>query len=268
MILDEKPWLRAMTGPPLLLMAVVVGIVVQVALVGPVGSESEREWWGRLAAAMLLMALGWFVTLGVIVYGPAVLIGSHQLMAAALASGWVATTVAGVLAGKSGATTGAGGDRRLEWIARVAPPVFLIGLLAVISTLATYLLNDDVKAIGVQKTFDRALSVYLLTIKRTSGLLIFEWLAGSVIVAVAASGLVNVNLFSLNALYANRLTRAFLGASRRTDEGRKRWAADRDQRRPSRGADRRPRADTRPEPGDGLRPPRRPGTRPVADRGR
>ena len=180
---------------------------------------------------MLLMALGWFVMLGVIVYGPAVLLGSHQLMAAALASGWVATTVAGVLAGKSGATTGAGGDRRLEWIARVAPPVFLIGLLAVVSTLATYLLNDDVKAIGVQKTFDRALGVYLLTIKRTSGLLIREWLAGSVIVAVAASLLVNVNLFSLNAMYANRLTRAFLGASRRTDEGRKRWdPADRDQR--------------------------------------
>jgi len=67
MILDEKPWLRAMTGPPLLLLAVVVGIVAQVALLGRVGSESEREWWGRLAAAMLLMALGWFVTLGVIV---------------------------------------------------------------------------------------------------------------------------------------------------------------------------------------------------------
>ena len=44
MILDEKPWLRAMTGPPLLLLAVVVGIVVQVALLGRVGSESEREW--------------------------------------------------------------------------------------------------------------------------------------------------------------------------------------------------------------------------------
>ncbi|MGO8959208.1 MAG: hypothetical protein ACLQFR_17855, partial [Streptosporangiaceae bacterium] len=231
MIRDEQPWLRAMTGPPLLLLAVVVGIVVQVALLGPVGSESEREWWGRLAAAMLLMALGWFVTLGVIVYGPAVLLGSHQLMAAALASGWVATTVAGVLAGKSGATTGAGGDRRLEWIARVAPPVFLIGLLAVVSTLAMYLLNDDVKAIGVQKTFDRALGVYLLTIKRTSWLRVVVWLAGSVIVATIASFLVNVNLFSLNALYANRLTRAFLGASRRTDEGRKRWdPADRDQR--------------------------------------
>jgi len=151
-------------------------------------------------------------------------------MAAALASGWVATTVAGVLAGKSGATTGAGGDRRLEWIARVAPPVFLIGLLSVVSTLATYLLNDDVKAIGVQKTFDRALGVYLLTMKRTSWLLIVEWLAGSVIVSYLACWLVNVNLFSLNAMYANRLTRAFLGASRRTDEGRKRWAADRDQR--------------------------------------
>ncbi len=231
MIRDEQPWLRAMTGPPLLLLAVVVGIAVQVALLGRVGSESEREWLGRLAAAMLLMALGWFVTLGVIVYGPAVLLGSHQLMAAALASGWVATTVAGVLAGKSGATTGAGGDRRLEWIARVAPPVFLIGLLAVVSTLAMYLLNDDVKAIGVQKTFDRALGVYLLTIKRTSWLRVVVWLAGSVIVATIASFLVNVNLFSLNALYANRLTRAFLGASRRTDEGRKRWdPADRDQR--------------------------------------
>jgi len=233
MILEEKPWLCAMAGPPLLLLAVVVGIAADVALLGRLGFESEREWWGRLAAALLLMALGWYAALGVIVFGPAVLLGSHQLMAAALASGWVATTFAGVLAGKSGATGSAGSDRRLEWIAWVAPPVFLVGLLSVVSTLATYLLNDDVdvKAIGVQKTFDRALWVYLLTIKRTSWPLIVRWFFGSVIVSYLACWLVNVNLFSLNAMYANRLTRAFLGASRRTDAGRKRWAPEaRDQR--------------------------------------
>ena len=41
------------------------------------------------------------------------------------------------------------------------------------------------------------------------------------VISVAAS-VVNVNLFSMNAMYANRLTRAFLGASRPTDAS---WSA-------------------------------------------
>ena len=38
-----------------------------------------------------------------------------------------------------------------------------------------------------------------------------------------SSRFVNVNLFSLHAMYANRLTRAFLGASRRRCEWKDRW---------------------------------------------
>ena len=108
------PWLRAMVGPPLLLLAIVIGIVTLVALLGRAGLETEREWWGRIAASIMLLAAGWSATLGVIVYGPAVLLGSHQLISTALASGWVVSTIAGVLAGKSGATSGPGHDRPLS----------------------------------------------------------------------------------------------------------------------------------------------------------
>ena len=87
----------ALVGPPLFLFDAVIAIAALVAAMGLTSDEPQREWWGRIAALMMMTSLGWVVSLGVVLYGPAVLLGGHLLIKAALASGWIAVTAAGVL---------------------------------------------------------------------------------------------------------------------------------------------------------------------------
>jgi len=139
-ITDERPWLRATIGPPLFLVDIVLGFTVLVALLGGRINELEREWWGRLAGRLLRGALLWLILVGVIVYGPAALIGLGALGAiagsaaqAVLAAAWAAITGAGVQAGRSPKTGTGQGPSLLEWLSSLAPPVFLVGLLTVLS---------------------------------------------------------------------------------------------------------------------------------------
>ncbi|MBV8318700.1 MAG: patatin-like phospholipase family protein [Planctomycetaceae bacterium] len=212
----------SLIGPPLLLVDLVVAVAALIALSGVEATEPEREWWAWIAALLLMTAGGWVVFIGVVLLGPLIFLGNHQLVAAALASGWVGVTAAGVRAGRSAGTSTGGGGRGQELLAMAAPPVFLIGLLAAVST-AVVLLVDRVARVAVQPSFGRAAAAYLYAIQRVQVFHILYLLIPSVIMMVLGLFLVNVNLFSLHAMYANRLTRAFLGASRRRADWADRW---------------------------------------------
>ena len=45
--------------PPLALLILVAGLIVEVALLGREVDEAEREWWARLSATLLIAALLW-----------------------------------------------------------------------------------------------------------------------------------------------------------------------------------------------------------------
>ncbi len=144
----SQPWLRATIGPPLFLVDIVVGFCVLIAFLGRRITELEREWWGRLAGRLLRGALLWLILVGVIVYGPAALIGLGTLgpiagsaALAVLAATWAAITIAGVRAGQSPKTGTGRGQSLLELLCSLAPPVFLIGLLTVLSFLTSAVLE-------------------------------------------------------------------------------------------------------------------------------
>jgi hypothetical protein len=213
-------WYATAFGPVLVLLSFTLTLVVLLGLLSRTSDEDKREWWSRLgawqsiyAAACLFVALGglfaplWVATAM-----------QHWKISFTGAIGWAATTIGGLLAGK-GASTGAKGDmtsaeKAQEWLARLAPVVFIIGLVmglaSVLHAILLYVSPGDSRTVDVQdywKNFDTI-----------PGWLVWSVLGGILLVSILYSLALDVNVFGLNAFYRNRLVRCYLGATRDKDE--------------------------------------------------
>ncbi len=60
----------ATCGPPLALLVVVVAFLAEVAVLGRVIGEAEREWWARLSAWLLMSAVAWATFFGCLLFVP------------------------------------------------------------------------------------------------------------------------------------------------------------------------------------------------------
>jgi hypothetical protein len=129
-------------GPPLVLGVIVLGICLAIAFLKNSVGEELREWWSSLCARLMIYASVWMSINLIAIYATALVIWSGPWMQTALASGWVVTVLGGVFASQS---PGTGAQKptnsTLDWLARLAPMVFVIGLLIAIS-LATHALLD------------------------------------------------------------------------------------------------------------------------------
>ncbi len=169
------------------------------------------------------------VTIGTVVYAPAVLLMAGPWLRSAIASGWLLTTAAGALSGRLGSMAPRSSKSLVPLIATVAPPVFVIGLLGLVASLGAYLVNGNTPTPAAGATADtaRIWATYLVGIQGTSWLSLASYAALMYILYSLATNLIDVNLFSLNAMYANRLVRCYLGASRPKSEWRGRWGEHR-----------------------------------------
>jgi hypothetical protein len=194
-------------GPPLLLSVPFFTIVIAAGLVGRDFPDWLREWLARVRGWAWLVGFGWTFLVGICLLGPFVvcwLETSSKLWLPAVI-GWLGTTAGSVFAGKSKKTGGTPAEMTkpaisLNLLAKVGAYVFIVGLLMVIS-------------VGVRIGFDwwsdsssgfwgflvTSLPVILTPL---AIFLIFGWR-------------VDVNEFSMNPFYRNRLTRCYLGASNR-----------------------------------------------------
>lgn len=233
-------------GPPLFVLVVLLAGVLHVGLMGEAFVNEKREWWARVAAWLLICILGWAFFFAVALFVPpglAKLASWTRVKSAALLS-WLATTLYGVLAGKSSKTSGEqSGNKKFELVTSIAPYVFILGTVILISyanyrflapkatptvkppapvwAQASGKLDLTTAAGPVQGTFQlsvtakpqpRALvapeywnSWCLLTLLGA-----FLGLGGT---AVLLAWRVDVNEFSLHLFYRNRLVRCYLGAT-------------------------------------------------------
>jgi hypothetical protein len=223
-----QPWLLLAVGPPTLLLVVSMAITALVAVRSTFATELEREWWGSLSARFLWIGAGWMALILTLGYGPALLMGAGAGARAALATGWLGLTAVGGRLGYLASLKRVGG-RSTGLLLAVAPVVFLAGLLAAASLAATAILNGLPGTGGMG--FAPAARAYLVrSLEPGPGGTYGAMVGGAVLKAAVLAGLlyagfraVNVNLFSLNAFYANRLARCFLGASRSRAEWAGRW---------------------------------------------
>lgn len=193
-------WLAYVWGPPIILFAFSIAIIMMLGLLGRHAIEGVREWWSRLGAWLSIYAFGWLAISVIAVYGPKLAdMDFDKVWHGVLGGTWLSTTIAGVFAGKSTATAGKagkGGNLAVELIAKIAPFVFILGLLVLVSLLVDALLNIDMRP----------------ALEPNQWLMVL--LALGCALTLLLGWRVDINEFSFNAFYRNRLARCYLGATR------------------------------------------------------
>jgi hypothetical protein len=202
-------------GMPVLLSLFGITMVLSVGLVGRLYTDRSREWWARQGGWTAIFVIAWLALATISLYAPLAVDKLGPWVRAMLGSAWFATTVAGLWAGKSRATGTPDAKTKLEWLARLAPPVFSIGAVGLVATLVLYLLPlpAALRGAGSVALHDRVAYAFDPHAYSAGTLLL-------VMVACLAAGLalawrVDINKFSLHMMYRNRLVRAYLGANNR-----------------------------------------------------
>ena len=166
--------------------------------------DADREWSARLAGYLAAGAIFWLVFAAIVLYGPFALskLGSVAFAAAGGASGLVTLLLGG--SGKTAATVARQAGERLSvtTIVDIATLVFILVLAILLSRLIHSGLGYAVSILGVEADSRAKMAVAAVA---AIALVVFSGLA---------SYWINVNRFSLHAVYRNRLIRAFLGAAR------------------------------------------------------
>jgi hypothetical protein len=228
--LHRDPLAIATIGPPLVLVAVALSAAGEIMLLGRRLGEDEREWWAHVSALLLMVAAAWAGLFATVLYVPQILRTAMSMLAGFFAGGGdktvvenylgvVGLVVAGLVVAVAGSVTVANpGLPGLQWRrvneagARVAASVFLVGLLALVGLFAES-----------RAGFKPAPFPYIQANNAAVQLLV--WSLGTMGLILFTIPQIEANLFSLNSMYANRLTRCYLGASRPKAEWRQRWTA-------------------------------------------
>jgi Patatin-like phospholipase len=233
----NEPYLAVTVGPPLALLACVTATMVEVWLLSRREGDDIREWWARVCAWLVIYACAWFVFFAVTLYGPMLVnqfLHNNALRSGALL-GWLATAAGGAVAGQRPRAFGKGGDWKLKVLVMAAPPVFVIGLLVVVSMLADAFTFEpyrdrlaELEKAPILPSSPKAWApwVYWDALTTTPVHHILEVGLACAFLAFLASVMSNVNLFSLNSMYASRLIRCYLGASRKKRDWKTRQTGD------------------------------------------
>ncbi len=214
--------LETVWGPPAVVLVFILTAVFHIGLMGRGLKEEHREWWSRLGGWLVMLCLAWVALFGAAFYGPGLLRALGLFSKSALGAGWLAATAAGIWAGRSPVTGGPHSKRIVEVVALVAPYLFVIGLVGLLSlgvhethrrlTLASPNSASTEPARDLQQVIDGEIAVAAASIS--------DQLGGLTVAFVLVLGLcalmswrVDINDFSMHLFYRNRLIRPYLGAS-------------------------------------------------------
>jgi len=234
---DEHVWYAYIFGPPLVLAAHTIAVVLFIGFCGRHSKEAIREWWSRFGAALARVAVAYLGLTVAAIFGPYWTLYLLNLPRGKWGSiiTWLATVVAGLLAGKSSKTSGNGQrstSRRLEFVAKVGGFAFIVGAILFAST-ALYLILGHIAAPDQKWRHYSDYRSYLQMLSHVSGSwervsrknLIWcrqyphwyvVWIAIVVCAVLGAlfSRFFEINIFGLNQFYRFRLVRCYLGATR------------------------------------------------------
>ena len=176
-------------------------------------SDTDREWLGRAAGWLAAGAIAWGVIAMLVFAGEYAVQVAEVISVKALAAVGGVTGIVTALLGMSASTpaTVKSDDRgSFKAIAynialAVAGPIFAAALIIGLSIALDQLL--------LHKSLVQQLQMPTLSTRATVSWLEVGWVVTAV-VGLLASYFVNINRFSLHALYRNRLIRGYLGASR------------------------------------------------------
>jgi hypothetical protein len=178
-------------------------------------SDSDREWLGRASGYLAAFALAWTIVMFLVFLAAAMAFDLYNMVWTSLSG----LGVGGIAAwfAKSGLTPAKGPAKdNTAWSTNAAVAVgaivFAVVLIVATSAALDRLLfgTDLIKSAGFHAKITGGLPAW------PEGWSVWIGLAAALALALGASYFVNINRFSLHALYRNRLIRAFLGASQVT----------------------------------------------------
>jgi hypothetical protein len=188
-----------------------------------VSKDQDREWWARSAAWILITIVGWIVINIVVLWGAQAITSSSDNrlfvflghvkanpIAKALlgAFGGMTGIVAALLALRSKFSKALGTSKSSQWLLTIVAIVFFLLLSVVISWILLF--------IGSQSWAAKSARWLLGNQGEYQGQLfgVFFLIAATLLFGIVMGFFINVNKFSLHAMYRSRLIRAFLAASR------------------------------------------------------
>jgi hypothetical protein len=202
---------------PLVLLSLSIGGTIYIGLVSPIptSSDDDREWWARCGGWLLIATAVWLTAGAVTLFGPGLLLWMSQEAGTTLTTIGGASGLVSILLGRSADTEG-GGRKGSEgfvgalkrWALALAAPLFLSLLLA-----AAALATSGLVASCLPESSDAPLCHYEVLANATPTLVV-SWFLAFALLGLAMSRIVDLNRFSMHAMYRDRLVRAYLGASR------------------------------------------------------
>jgi len=207
-------------GVPLILETISITVVVRMAIMGVLFPDLRREWWGRMGALVHRFIFIWLLAAGCAFFLPHYykhLVDSKSFPAylgkalPALLGGWSAIVGYAVKLAygskNSGQTKPDGSLSASEIFIRTAPYIFAVGFLLIGSLVLKYI--DRFCVACLKNTFHQTVSGTAAHVLEAILLALLTYLL---------SRCIGVNEFSLHHFYRNRLSRAFLGATRRRED--------------------------------------------------
>ena len=212
---EAQRWLLAGIGTALMLKIYSLVVALHIGLAKHSFSEQQREWWSRLAAWVLIVGVAWFSLFVMAILGPPLWHSASNWLVGGGAA-WLATTAAGLFFAKGERTSGRNRRGWREAIAVAAPYIFVGGLLLLLA-IGVHELLGSVSEVRRCASDDGAFGALLETAacEMNSGdvELIVAFLV-CVAIGTLMAWRIDINIFSLHHFYRNRLTRAYLGATR------------------------------------------------------
>lgn len=205
-------------GPPMVLFAFSLTVVLFIGLLGRASAEDRREWWSRLGAWLCIYGIGWLLICVPAIYAPlwlGMLAEAHSGFTIPAAGGWLVTTIGGLLAGNAAGTSGqernGAKSTAMEMLAKTAPFLFVAGVLVQVAAMNhLFLLHLNTGLPASVKEFVHAYWGPWADVTMSSTLIFLGLVTLALVILVWR---VDINEFSLNAFYRNRLVRCYLGAT-------------------------------------------------------
>ncbi|HEU4886449.1 MAG TPA: patatin-like phospholipase family protein, partial [Thermoanaerobaculia bacterium] len=240
-------------GVPLLLFIFFLQAVIFVGASSHHNHDFDREWWARASGWVLLAALGWIGLSAIAIYGPVAIYHIPGILSAVGGGAGIFSLLAG-RSGNTQGTSEEGAQptttsKALSLGLAIAVPIFVIYILALISLGTTELLSGllgtptvssqeigrdtryaqnstreytalvagkpaKVKETPLANSENVRAYEHLKLVESTPWYLALAIALGCPLLAIIISRCIGVNVFSMHAMYRNRLVRAYLGASR------------------------------------------------------
>jgi GNAT superfamily N-acetyltransferase len=199
-----------------------------------VTDDHDREWWGRTGSWVLIAMALWMMLCGVVIFGPGLMAYMPKVVASLGGLSGLITLVLGF-----GPKTPATVEAERSWLSmgselasKAAAPIFMLFILILLALGSSWLLDALSSAFGPRLsaiTGEGHIGLHMPADPWNHGVIVHNATLSLVLlmgILLALLGIImavtiNINQFSLHAMYRNRLIRAYLGASRCPEERRR-----------------------------------------------